>query len=188
MLIAQIRPALVLLLLLAAVTGLAYPLAVTGVAQAAFPQQANGSLISRDGVVVGSELIGQAFTGERYFHPRPSAVDYDAAGSAGSNLGATSATLANDVESRLEALGLVGMAVPADAVTASGSGLDPHISPAYASAQIARVAAARGLGEGQLADLVVQQTERPLLGVFGEPAVNVLKLNLALDALGADNS
>jgi len=186
MLIAQIRPALVLLLLLAGLTGLAYPLAVTGIAQAAFPAQANGSLIERNGQVIGSELIGQAFAGEAYFHPRPSAVDYDAAGSGGTNLGPTSATLASDIAARAEAFPH-GRA-PADAVTASASGLDPHISPAYAAAQVARIAAARSLDAAGLAELVDRQTERPLLGIFGEPVVNVLKLNLALDALGADKS
>lgn len=186
MLIAQLRPALVLLLLLAALTGLAYPLAITGIAQVAFPGQANGSLISRDGQVVGSELIGQAFAGEGYFHPRPSAIGYDAATSSGTNLGATSATLASDVAARAEAFAHAG--APADAVTASASGLDPHISPANAAAQVARVAAARSLDAGKLAALVDQQTERPLFGIFGEPVVNVLKLNLALDAMAADNS
>lgn len=186
MLIAQLRPALVLLLLLAALTGLAYPLAITGIAQAAFPSQANGSLIEQDGQVVGSALIGQAFAGAGYFHPRPSAVGYDAAGSGGTNLGATSATLASDVAARAQAFA-PGEA-PADAVTASASGLDPHISPAYAAAQVARVAAARSLDAAGLAALVEQHTEHPLLGLFGEPMVNVLKLNLALDALGDDNS
>ena len=188
MLIAQLRPALVLLLLLAVLTGLAYPLAVTGIAQVAFPGQANGNLIERDGQVVGSELIGQAFAGGAYFLPRPSAVGYDAAGSGGTNLGATSATLASDVATRAEAFVPDGAGVPADALTASGSGLDPHISPAYAAAQISRVAAARGIDVGRLAALVEQHTEHPLLGIFGESVVNVLKLNLALDALGDDNS
>lgn len=188
MLIAQIRPALVLLLLLAAITGLGYPLAITGIAQAALPWQANGSLAIRDGAVVGSQLIGQAFAGESYFHARPSAVGYDAAGSGGTNLGATSATLAGDVATRIATLAGTGGGVPADAVTASGSGLDPHISSAYAALQVARVAASRGLDEGELADFVARQTEFAAFGIFGEPVVNVLKLNLALDALGADNS
>ncbi|MFC0008196.1 potassium-transporting ATPase subunit KdpC [Devosia nitrariae] len=183
----QIRPALVLLLLLAGVTGLAYPLAVTGIAQAAFPAAANGGLIERDGTIIGSSLIGQTFTGERYFHARPSEVDHDAAGSGGSNLGATSATLAADVAARRDALVQGQTPVPADAVTASGSGLDPHISPAYAGLQVERVAKARGLDPQEVAGLVANQTQQPLLGVFGEPAVNVLTLNLALDALESDN-
>lgn len=183
MLIAQIRPALVLLLLLSLVTGLAYPLAITGAAQLVLPSQANGSLVSRDGVVVGSALIGQTFEGDGYFHPRPSAVGYDAAGSGGTNLGATSAALSEDVAARVSALADENGAVPADAATASGSGLDPHITPAFAQLQVERVAAARGIDQAQLADLVVRHIELPLLGIFGEPVVNVLELNLALDDL-----
>lgn len=188
MLIAQIRPALVLLILLSLVTGLAYPLAITGVAQLAFPAQANGSLVSRDGVVVGSALIGQTFEGDGYFHPRPSAVGYDAAGSGGTNLGATSAALAADVTARIAELERAGTPVPADAATASGSGLDPHITPAFAQLQVERVAAARGLDQARLAGLVARHIQWPLLGIFGEPMVNVLELNLALDDLGADET
>ena len=184
MLLAQIRPALVLLVLLSLVTGLAYPLAVAGVAQLTFPAQANGSLVSRDGVIVGSSLIGQGFAGDGYFHARPSAVGYDAAGSGGTNLGATSAALATDVAARIAELDGADAPVPADAATASGSGLDPHISPAFAQLQIERVAAARGLDEARLADLVARHIQWPLLGIFGEPMVNVLELNLALDDLG----
>ena len=184
MLLAQIRPALVLLVLLSLVTGLAYPLAITGIAQLAFPGQANGSLVSRDGVIVGSSLIGQGFAGNGYFHARPSAVGYDAAGSGGTNLGATSADRAADVAARIAELDGADAPVPADAATASGSGLDPHISPAFAQLQIERVAAARGLDEAQLADLVARHVQWPLLGIFGEPMVNVLELNLALDDLG----
>ena len=188
MLIAQIRPALVLLVLLSLVTGLAYPLAITGAAQLVLPAQANGSLVIRDGVVVGSALIGQTFEGDGYFHPRPSTVGYDAAGSGGTNLGATSAVLAADVIARIAELEGAGAPVPADAATASGSGLDPHIAPAFAQLQVERVAAARGLDQAQLADLVARHIRWPLLGIFGEPMVNVLELNLALDDLGADET
>ena len=188
MLLAQIRPALVLLVLLSLVTGLVYPLAVTGVAQVALPAQANGSLVSRDGVTVGSSLIGQAFAGEGYFHPRPSAVGYDASTSSGTNLGSTSATLAADVAARVADLAGAGAPVPADAATASGSGLDPHITPAFAQLQVERVAAARGLDQAQLADLLARHTQWPLLGFLGEPVVNVLELNLALDNLGASET
>ena len=184
MLLAQIRPALVLLVLLSLVTGLAYPLVITGVAQVALTAQANGSLVSRDGVTVGSSLIGQTFAGEGYFHPRPSAVGYDASTSSGTNLGATSATLAGDVADRVTELAGGGAPVPADAATASGSGLDPHITPAFARLQVERVAAARGLDPAQVADLLARHIQWPLLGIFGEPVVNVLELNLALDALG----
>jgi K+-transporting ATPase ATPase C chain len=183
----QLRPALVLFVGFTLVTGIAYPLAITGIAQGVFPAQANGSLLERDGTVVGSELIGQAFIGEGYFHPRPSAVDYDASTSSGTNLGATSETLRADVVARREALGLGDAPAPADAVTASGSGLDPHITPANAAAQIGRVAAARGLPPDQIAALIADETESPILGIFGEPTINVLKLNIALDELAPDN-
>lgn len=193
---AYLRPAFVLLGILGLVTGVAYPLAVTGVAQAVFPGKANGSPIVRDGVVVGSSLIGQSFSAERYFHGRPSATvaadpqdasgtvesPYNAANSTGSNLGPSSAALKAAVAERAAALG--GGVQPADLVTASGSGLDPDISPDAALRQVARVAQARGLPQAQLRRLVAAQTEPRLLGVLGEPRINVLALNLALDRLG----
>lgn len=183
-----LRPAFVVLVLLTLVTGVIYPLAVTGIAQVVMPQQANGSVIRRGDAVVGSVLIGQNFSSERYFWPRPSATSpdpYNAAASSGSNLGTTSAKLkdrvAGDIE-RLKTAGVTG-GVPADAVTTSGSGLDPHISPDFAQAQINRVAAARKLPVPQVQDLLLKHTESAALGIVGEPRVNVLELNLALDAL-----
>ena len=185
-----LRPALTLLGLLTLLTGLLYPLAVTGVAQAIFPHQANGSLVrDRGGQVIGSDLIGQAFTGSGYFHPRPSAAGegYDAAASSGSNLGPTSAALKTAVEARVTQARADGAAgpVPADLVTASASGLDPHISPGNAAAQLARVAAARGLDETAVRELVVRNTEAPTLGILGEPHINVLRLNRQLDGMAA---
>ncbi|MFC6445711.1 potassium-transporting ATPase subunit KdpC [Shinella zoogloeoides] len=185
----HLRPAITLVLTLTALLGLAYPLAVTGVAQAVMPAAANGSLIERDGAVVGSALIGQSFTTDRYFWPRPSATGpnaYNAASSSGSNLGTTSARLKERVAADVERLKAAGLAtpVPADAVTTSGSGLDPHVSPAFARAQIARVAKARGLSETDVATLVESRIEGRLFGFIGEPRVNVLQLNLALDAHG----
>lgn len=178
----HLRPALVLFILLSLLTGLAYPLAITGVAQALFPAQANGSRVELGGQIVGSELIGQDFTAPRYFWPRPSATGpdpYNAAASTGSNIGPTGRALVDRVAAAVDAAGAAG--VPADAVTTSGSGLDPHITPQNALLQIARVAAARGLDPAEVKSILAEVTEQPILGIFGEPRVNVLRLNLALD-------
>ena len=184
-----LRPALVLFAVLSVVTGLLYPLAVTGVAQTMFSHQANGSLITQGGKVVGSALIGQSFTEPRYFWGRPSAtapMAYNAAASGASNLGPANPALTEAVKSRVEVLRAADpgniQPVPVDLVTASASGLDPHISVAAAGYQAARVAQARGLALGQLQALVQQHTESKWLGLLGEPRVNVLALNLALDA------
>ena len=183
-----VRPALILFVILSVVTGLLYPLAVTGVAQAVFSHQANGSLITQNGKVVGSELIGQSFTAPGHFWGRPSAtapMPYNAAASGGSNQGPTNPALVDAVKARIESLRAADpgntRAVPVDLVTASASGLDPHISPAAADYQTARVAKARGLPLAQVQTLVQQHTEAPWLGLLGEPRVNVLALNLALN-------
>jgi K+-transporting ATPase ATPase C chain len=186
----QVRPALVSLLALTLLTGVVYPLVVTGIAQAAFPRQANGSLIIEDGKAVGSSLIGQPFDDPKYFWSRPSATGpapYNASASSGSNLGPTNPALVDAVKGRVAALRAADPGnvdpVPVDLVTASGSGLDPHVSPASALYQVRRVAAARGIAEERLRDLIERNTTPPTFGIFGEPAVNVLTLNHALDAL-----
>lgn len=185
-----IRPALVVFAVLTLLTGVAYPLVVTGAAQALFPAQAAGSLIVKDGKPVGSALIGQNFSDPKHFWGRPSAtgpMPYNAAASSGSNQGPLNPALLDAVKGRAEALRAADPGntapVPVDLVTASASGLDPHISPAAARYQVARVARARGVAEEKVQALVAQQTEAPLLAFLGEPQVNVLKLNLALAAL-----
>ncbi|WP_025034377.1 K(+)-transporting ATPase subunit C [Bradyrhizobium sp. DOA9] len=197
----EIRPAIVLLLALTAITGLAYPLAMTGIAGALFPVQAQGSLIEKDGKVVGSALIGQEFKDDRYFHGRPSATlapdpndstktvsaPYNAANSGGSNLGPTSKALADRLKEDVDKLKAENpnAAVPVDLVTTSASGLDPDISPEAAQFQVPRVAKARNLPEDQVRQLVTASTEGRLLGLLGEPRINVLALNLALDRMAA---
>jgi K+-transporting ATPase ATPase C chain len=172
-----------MILVLTIALGLLYPLAVWGVAQVVFPHEANGSLIEKDGKVVGSALVGQQFTSEKYFHSRPSANNYDAANSGGTNLGPTSQKLITRVKEDAEILQAENpeKKIPADLVTTSASGLDPHISPAAADFQIPRIARARNLSETDLRKLVAQFTENRQFGIFGEPRVNVLKLNLELD-------
>jgi len=193
----QIRPAIVLIVLMTALTGLAYPLFMTGLAQLLFPSQAAGSLIEKDGKVIGSELIGQNFTDAKYFHGRPSATTdtdpndstktvpapYNAGNSGGSNAGPTSKALIERVQGDVETLKKEkGGPLPVDMVTSSASGLDPHITPAAADFQVPRVAKARNLPEERVRALVAEATEDRVLGILGEKRVNVLKLNLALDA------
>ncbi len=187
----QLRPAIVVTLVLMLITGILYPGVVTAIAQFLFPRQSNGSLVTVDGRVVGSLLIGQTFAGARYFHARPSAAGsgYDDTLSGGTNLGPTSARLADTlivqaVDSEVKIDHWVKGQIPADLVTSSGSGLDPHISPASAEGQVARVARARGLSPDTVRALVARHTEGRVFGILGEPRVNVLWLNLALDSLG----
>ena len=197
----EIRPAIVMLALFTLLTGLVYPLAITGVAQLAAPGRANGSLVPLSGPPVGSALIGQNFSSDKYFHGRPSATSaadpndasktidapYNAANSSGSNLGPTSQKLIDRVKASVDAMRAAGFggAIPADSVTTSASGLDPHISPVFALAQIASVAKARNLPEDKLRILVESRIENRALGLIGEPRVNVLLLNMALDALSS---
>jgi potassium-transporting ATPase KdpC subunit len=195
----HLRPAFVMTALFAVLTGVIYPLGVTAASHVLFPNAAGGSLIVKDGKIVGSNLIGQAFTSDRYFHPRPSATSapdpqdaektvdapYNAASSAGSNLGPITQKLLDRVKGDVEVLRAAGIKgpIPVDAVTASASGLDPHISPDWALMQVPRVATARGLAEARVRAFVADHIENRALGILGEPRVNVLMLNLALDAL-----
>jgi K+-transporting ATPase ATPase C chain len=195
----QLRPALVMIVALTAITGLAYPLAMTGVAGVLFPHQASGSLIVENGTVVGSELIGQNFTDERYFHGRPSVtlgpdpadpsktttIPYNAVNSMGSNAGPGNAAMIERVKADLERLKAENPSqpVPIELVTTTGSGLDPHISPEAALFQAPRVAKARGVSEDQLKELIAEHTQGRIMGLLGEPVINVLALNRALDAI-----
>ena len=190
--LSHLRPALLMLAIMTLLTGLAYPLAITGIGQIAFSNGVNGSVVIVKDHVVGSSLIGQSWSSDKYFWGRPSAAGkgYDAAASSGSNLGPTSKALIDRIAGDIKKLRQPNdkKFLPADAVTASGSGLDPHISPEYSALQIARVAKSRGIAEDQVKALVATHIENPILGVFGQPRVNVLLLNLALDGLNSSSN
>jgi potassium-transporting ATPase KdpC subunit len=185
----HLRPAILMLAIMTLLTGIAYPFAITGIGQVLLPDTANGSMTSRDNNVIGSTLIGQAWASDKYFWGRPSAAGdgYNAGASSGSNLGPTSQKLMDRIKTDAERLHQSSAVtlLPADAVTASGSGLDPDISPNFAMLQVARVAKARGLGDDQVKALVEAHVEGPVVGLFGEPRVNVLLLNIALDGLSS---
>ena len=185
--LSSLRPAAMMTLLFALLLGLAYPLAITGLGQALFPSQANGSLVLENGRAIGSNVVGQAFTSDRYFHTRPSAAGqgYDGLASSGSNLGPASQALHDRVKADLDTSATPGRPVPPDLVTASASGLDPHVSPEAAFYQVDRIARARRLDAGVVRNLVAETVERPVLGILGEPRVNLLVLNRRLDAIAA---
>jgi len=188
---AHLRPAFLLLALMTLLTGILYPLAITGVAQVVLPRLGNGSMIVKDDKIIGSKLIGEAWSSDKYFWGRPSSAGekgYDALASGGSNFGPTSKALMDRVKASIDVLhqSTPGKLLPADAVTASASGLDPEISPAYAKLQVARVAKARSLPEAQVTAQVESQISKPVAGIFGEPRVNVLLLNVTLDDLSSE--
>ncbi len=185
----HLRPAIVILTIMTLLTGIAYPLAITGIGQVLLSQAANGSMTIKDDKIIGSTLIGQAWTSDKYFWGRPSAAGdgYNAAASSGSNLGPTSLKLMDRIKTDSDRLrnSIAAKLLPADSITASGSGLDPHISPEFAMLQIARVAKARNLSEGQIKVVVEANIDKPIAGIFSQPRVNVLLLNMALDGLSS---